>query len=247
MVKKYQGVRYVPRSGNGKIGGATSNGLDAVYIAISQSCPNTCPFKPRKGVNRGCWATTGRAGILNSRLQQEAVGMDRRAIGREVAKAIDASWPRGVRPGQMMRLPVAGDLATASSVRPVAAAVKRWKARGGQGAWGYTHAWRTVPRGAWEGVSMLASVETTSDARIAIKRGYAPAKVVAEFPNGERAWDEGGTKFIPCPEQTRGVTCDKCRLCFDDQRLLARRAVIAFRAHSLVKKRTLNVLQEMCP
>ncbi len=246
-MKKYQGVRYVPRSGNAKIGGQESNSLDAVYIAIAQSCPNTCPFKPRKGENRGCWATTGRAGILNSRLQQEAVGMDRRAIGREVANAIDASWPRGVRPGQMMRLPVAGDLATASAVKPVAAAVKRWKDRGGRGAWGYTHAWRTVPRGAWAGISMLASVESLADTRRAMTSGYAPARVVAEFPNGAKAWVEKDVTFIPCPEQTRGVTCDKCRLCFDDEKLRARRAAIAFRAHSLVKKRTLNVLQEVCP
>jgi hypothetical protein len=242
-MKKFQGVRYVARSGNEKIGGKDSNGLDAVYIAIRQSCPTECPFKP-VDENQGCWATVGRVGMLNSRLEKEAKGMDRRALGREVAKAIDASWPRGVRQGQMLRLPVAGDLAVPSAVEPVAAAVRRWKKRGGLGAWGYTHAWRRVTRASWGEVSVLASVETLEEAKQARRRGFAPARVVADFPNGSKAWVEEGVKFIPCPEQTREVTCDQCRLCFDDKKLKARGAAIAFKAHSLVKKRTLNVLQE---
>lgn len=238
-----RGVRYVQQSKNAKIGGEASNGLDAIYLAIRQSCPSECPFKP-VDENHGCWATVGRVGMLNSKLEKEAAGMDKRALGREVAKAIDASWPRGVREGQMLRLPVAGDFSVKSAVAPVVSAFERWKKRGGQGAWGYTHAWRRVERKAWKGVSMLASVETVAEAKAARRRGFAPARVVSEFPNGDRAWVEGGIKFIPCPEQTRGVTCDKCRLCFDDKKLSERKSAIAFRAHSLVKKRTLNVLQE---
>lgn len=238
-----KGVRYVRQSKNSKIGGETSSGLDAVYLAISQSCPKECPFKP-VDENQGCWATVGRVGILNSRLEKEAQGMDKRALGREVAKAIDSSWPNGVREGQMLRLPVAGDFAVKSAVEPVVAAVERWKDRGGKGAWGYTHAWRKVERSTWRGVSMLASVETLQEAKQAMTRGFAPARVVSEFPNGDRAWEEGGMKFIPCPEQTKGVTCDRCQLCFDDKKLAERGAAIAFKAHSQVKKRTLNVLQE---
>lgn len=243
MGEKFRGVRYVARSKNGKIGGGKGNGLDAVYIAIAQSCPSECPFKP-VDENQGCWATVGRVGILNSRLEKEAVGMDKRSLGREVARAIDASWPSGVNEGQMLRLPVAGDLAVKSAVEPVVSAVRRWVGRGGKGAWGYTHAWRRVDRSTWGEVSVLASVETLREAKQAEKRGFVPARVVAEFPNGSKAWVEGGTRFIPCPEQTVGVTCDECKLCFDDKKLRDRGAAIAFKAHSQVKKRTLNVLQE---
>lgn len=238
-----RGVRYVRESKNSKIGGDTSNGLDAVYVAIAQSCPTECPFKP-VDENQGCWATVGRVGLLNSRLEAEAEGMDKRALGREVAKAIDASWPNGVREGQMLRLPVAGDFAVKSAVVPVVASVERWQERGGKGAWGYTHAWRRVDRETWKGVSMLASVETLGEAKQARERGFAPARVVDDFPNGAKAWEEEGIKFIPCPEQTLEVTCDKCKLCFDDRKLIERGAAIAFKAHSQVKKRTLKVLQE---
>lgn len=257
--RKLRGVRYIPRSGNSKIGGQKSNALDAIYIAIGPSCLD-CPFKSipskdgdagQKPVKQGCWAEVERVGMLNMRLEQEAMedGMDRRALGREVARAIRASWPRGIPKGQRLRLPVSGDLSTPSAIKPVAAAVDDWLDRGGAGVWGYTHGWRRVRREAWGTVSVLASVETIADAKKAIKRGYAPAIVVADFPNGPRAWFEDELRIIPCPEQTLGVTCDECQLCFNDTALLDRNAVVAFKAHGQTKKRALKVLQEKasCP
>src|SRR5262249_760048 len=74
------------------------------------------------------------------------------------------------------------------------------------------------------------SVETAADARDAMDRGYAPALVVETLPADGRAWREGGTTFIPCPAETRGRTCVECRLCFDADALLSRRAGIAFGA-----------------
>lgn len=241
MGERFLGVRYVQQSGNRKIGGASSGKLDAVYLAIEQSCLD-CPFKPEGGRNNGCWGTVERTGILNSRLQREAAGLDRRALGRQVAKAIDASWPRGVPKGQMMRLPVSGDLSVPSAVRPVASAVNRWIKRGGKGAWGYTHGWRRVSLGDWGPVSVLASVESSEDARKAKLRGYAVARVVKDFPNGDKAFVLDGHRYIPCPEQTRGITCDRCKLCFNEYSLRRRDVGIAFKAHSLVKKRALRVL-----
>jgi hypothetical protein len=148
----------------------------------------------------------------------------------------------------MLRLPVIGDMPIRSGVKRIAKACQAWLERGGAGVWGYTHGWRRVPREDWGPASVLASIENVNDLHVAAKQGYACARVVEDFPNGSRAWLEtirGVTyRFIPCPEQTSGVTCSECRLCFRDEALKSRNAVIAFKVHSQVSKRALNVLKE---
>jgi hypothetical protein len=119
----------------------------------------------------------------------------------------------------------------------VADAAERFMSRGGGQAWSYTHAWRRVSRKAWRGVSVLASVETLADAKRAIRRGWATARVVPAFAS-DKAWFEGGIRWIPCPAQTRDdVTCDSCRLCWNDDKLRAIGAGVAFEAHGSAKKK----------
>ena len=49
---------------------------------------------------------------------------------------------------------------------------------------------------------------------------------------------EDGVRWIPCPAQTRDdVTCDSCRLCWDDAKLRAINAGVAFEAHGSAKRR----------
>ena len=40
-----------------------------------------------------------------------------------------------------------------------------------------------------------------------------------------------GVTVVPCPQQTRAVTCRDCGLCRDDDRLRKAGLVIAFQAH----------------
>ena len=61
-------------------------------------------------------------------------------------------------------------------------------------------------------------------------QGYAAAVVVSAFER-DGAYRIDGTTVLPCPNQTRGITCRDCGLCRDDQRLRAAGLVIAFRAH----------------
>jgi hypothetical protein len=77
---------------------------------------------------------------------------------------------------------------------------------------------------------VLASVETVRDARAAMAREYAAAIVVCAFERPS-AYQIDGTTVIPCPNQTRGVTCRDCGLCRDDERLRDAGLVIAFEAH----------------
>jgi hypothetical protein len=120
--------------------------------------------------------------------------------------------------------------------RQQGAAADRYARRGnaprrGKKVWTYTQAWRTVARENWGAiVSVLASVETVRDARAAMARGYAAAVVVAAFEL-VGAYRIDGVTVLPCPQQTRGVTCQDCGLCRDDQRLRSAGLVNAFQAH----------------
>ena len=62
-------------------------------------------------------------------------------------------------------------------------------------------------------------------------KGYAAAVVVSAFER-ESAYQIDGVTVVPCPHQTRGVTCRECGLCRDDERMLSAGVVIAFQAHS---------------
>ena len=205
------------KSSNKKIGPVSTT------YAPTTHCVD-CPMK-----NNGCYAQSGMVGIHVRKL--DAAARDSHAspsrTARHEARGIDALDARG----QGLRIHTSGDCPTAEAARIVADAADRFVARGGGRAWTYTHAWRRMSRKAWGGVSVLASVESLPDARRAMRRGWAVARVVPEF-DGDKAWLEGGVRWIPCPAQTRdAVTCDSCRLCWDDAKLRAIGAGVAFESH----------------
>jgi hypothetical protein len=188
----------------------------------------------------------GKVAMVVRRL--DAKGMTALEAARAEAAAIDAAWGGKSVPNVALRVHVSGDAATEEAAREIAAAVRRRSRRGGGSAWTYTHAWMHVPRSAWDGVSVLASVDSLADVDAARAQGYAPALVVAEHPADGRAYrDEAGRTWIPCPEQTRGTPCTECRLCWSADALFARNAGIAFAAHGqrvTAMRRRLAVVQE---
>lgn len=146
-----------------------------------------------------------------------------------------------------MRLHVAGDSRTLAGTRLLNNAVQRWKKRGGGDCWTYTHAFAHVPREEWSNVSVLASVASVEEVTLAREQGYAPAIVVGEHPS-DKAYTLPGSdvKWIPCPNQTRGVGCTDCKLCFNADRLRDGNFGIAFAAPGVYKgviKRRLQVIQ----
>jgi hypothetical protein len=186
------------------------------------SCPDSCPF-----VHAGCYAENGfLGGFITKRLNRgRDVDVDRMEIARLEARALDRL--SGERD---LRLHVVGDSATRRGTRILAAAAGRYIARAGRRVWTYTHAWRHVPRDAWGSVSVLASCETEEEVLLARSRGYATAMVVEEHPGDQRHM-EGRVNLLPCPAQTRGVTCANCRLCTDDAFLRSSSLTIAFAVH----------------
>ncbi len=158
-----------------------------------------------------------------------------RQIATLAAAEIADAAARGLARGRPLRLFQSGDARTEGAARILARASREWRRHGGAEVWGYTHSWRDVSADAWRGASMLASVESLALAREARARGYAAARIVPDLPSDGKAWSEGGQKWIPCPEQTRGVPCVACGLCFDAGTLASRGAGIAFGAHGMRK------------
>jgi hypothetical protein len=203
--------------------------ISATYSSQA-SCPRSCPWYRDNPDEAPCYANHGRSVYTTRRLNRS---QERNAyrIALAEAKAID-----GLTGDRLLRLHVVGDCRTNASARVLGAAARRYSARGnhprsGRKVWTYTHAWRDVERSSWtDSVSVLASVERIHDAREAMKRGYAAAIVVGEFQQ-EQAYPVEGLTVIPCPNQTKGITCRECGLCRNDQRLRKGGLVIAFQAH----------------
>jgi hypothetical protein len=214
-------------SKNAKIGD-----VSATYASIEGSCPSDCAHR-----DAGCYAQLGNVGIHSKRLDRaNAVRTreDAREVARAEAREIKAAIVAGedTRP---LRIHVAGDCRTPSAAREIASAVEGWRPP----VWSYTHAWKRVARENWGKVSVLASVDRAEDLSLAFERGYAPAIVVGSHPANGKAYTrpEDGVRVIPCPNQTRDVTCVQCGLCMNATRLHATRSAIAFAAHSVMKRR----------
>jgi hypothetical protein len=209
----------------------------STYVSIEATCSDACPFKRGpNGERGGCFI--GADYFTQSAMRKLDAGAEA-LLGREVilqeVEEIDRTWPRGVpqdgaRGGRDLRLHVGGDVPDELSAHFLAGAAAAWRARGGGAVWTYTHSWRSVTAGAFWPISVLASVETPEDVQLARGRGYVPALVVEEFPDGKRPFKVGGTRFIPCPAETLGKTCVECRLCLDAP-LRAMGAGIAFAIH----------------
>lgn len=236
-----KGAIYVSDSGNTKIMG--SKKVDATYASIKATCPDSCELK-----DAGCYAQTSFVGMINQRMNRRARGGSPLDVARAEARAIDDAYKGGAVPAdRALRIHVAGDSRTILGTRVINKAIGRWKQRGGGDCWSYTHAWEHVAREEWSHVSILASVANVTEIGLARKQGYAPAIVVPEHP-GDKAFQLPGsdTTFIPCPNQTRGVGCTDCRLCFKADWLFETNRGIAFAAHGVRKetlKRHLNVIQ----
>lgn len=236
------GALYVINSGNSKTSGSIP--VDATYLAIKPSCPRTCPLK-----DNGCYASNSYLGIIVNRLEKECTNSNPLNLARAEAKVIDNAYYGGtVSSGRNLRLHVSGDSRTIAGSKIINAAIGRWKARGGEKVWSYTHAWDRVTKDIWSNVEMLASVDSTDQVEFARQNGYAPAIVVSEHIS-EKAYilSRSDIKWIPCPAQTKkDVGCADCKLCFNVNRLYNSNMGIAFAAHGIRKnviKKRLKVIE----
>lgn len=206
--------------------------IACTYLPIKQTCPSTCALK-----DNGCYAQVGYVGLHMRRLEHKTEGMKAYDIIRKEAREIASVGPTAN--GKALRLHISGDARTAKSANLLRDAAKKWNGK----VFTYTHAWRDIARHEWGNISVLASVENLHQAKEAIDAGYAPAVTVAHHPADGKAYYKDGVKVIPCPQQTKEITCDNCRLCMNDSMLYQQGAAIAFAIHGVRKKRMLTVIQ----
>ena len=205
----------------------------AVTYASQVSCPSDCAWR-----RNGCYAESGPVSwAVTTKLNRAKHNAYQTA--QLEARGID-SLP-GDKP---LRVHVVGDCTTDRNAQTVSAAADRYTNRMGFGAYTYTHAWDRVERDSWGGMSVLASCETHDQVERAHARGYAAAIVVSEHTSA-RAEDHAGYRYIPCPQQTKDVTCDQCGLCQKDKWLHAERAVITFAAHGAGAKKVRETLVQL--
>lgn len=230
IIRKGQTGERMPHAVAIEISDNGKTGPCSVTYASQGSCPQ-CPF-----LNSGCYAEYGPIGIITRRLNNSGTATAEE-IALEEASAIDRL--RGLRP---LRLHAVGDCRTDAAAKIVARAVYRYRKRGmGQRVWTYTHAWRKVKRKSWGEVSVLASCERVGQIEDARARGYATALTVGTFASRATYLIEG-EKVIPCPAQTRDVTCVDCKLCWDDDRLLRSELTIGFELHGSGRRRALDLI-----
>src|ERR1700686_554125 len=99
-----RGVIYVEGSENRKILG--SKKVDSTYSSIKATCPDSCSLK----ADGFCYATSGRVGMIVSKLDKKARQHSPLKLARAEAKAIDQSYNGGKVPaGRAMRIHVSGD------------------------------------------------------------------------------------------------------------------------------------------
>ena len=234
----------VPKSGNAKTGA-----IAATYTGTDRTCTGC----PHKGTG-SCYFESGfRTRGLNARLNSAARTQKASTlrIAKAEARAIDGLLTSGRVKHRPLRIHVGGDAPTAEAAALIAGAARRFSERVDAPAYTYTHSWRDVPRKAWKGVSVLASVETLKDAKKALRRGYAPAIIVDHF-DGDKASVVDGIRLTPCPAQTRDdESCADCRLCMNADKLVSQNAAVAFSAHGTHAKKTREILRAVnggaCP
>jgi hypothetical protein len=224
MVK---GVIVAEKSGNRKIGNISST------TVTLKTCPNSCPFK-----DNGCYAQSSFVGMHVSKLNKTT--STPLELANEEAIAINSLSGK-----RDLRLHVAGDCTTNKIAGIVSGAAEKYKTKHNKKVYTYTHAWRNVDRSSWNSVSVLASTETTHDAKIAISKGYG-ASIVVSSHKDTKAYMEDGLKLLPCPQQIKdSVTCETCKLCMNDTYLRDNKVVIAFASHGTGAKKVNNALVQL--
>jgi len=200
-----------------------------------ESCDSSCPH-----YGNGCYAEVGMVAIHGRKLNNAYNGQTPETIAIEEAKAIS-----GLSGNLDLRVHTVGDCKTPEAARIVSEAMRSHRKKAGRKAWTYTHAWRKVGVENWQGESVLASVETVSDAKEAMQAGYPVAIVVEEF-DSTKPYIKDGIKILPCPAQvTKGKQCVNCRACMNGDSLLRTQTVIGFVPHGSQKKKVIATLQKL--
>lgn len=190
-----------------------------------QACPTTCAL-----YDAGCYARGRIFGIAAKNGRE--TGGDYGAL-----LALVDTMPHGY----VLRLNVSGDFLTANGTPDyayIAAANGVHSARPDVTIIAYTHAWRTLSPGMFTFV-VNASCDGPDDVVEARAAGWSTVVVDTNAEDTLIGGTLAGSRVVQCPAQTRGLTCDQCRLCGRE-----RPSTVAFAAHGGGARKAVEALRE---
>lgn len=224
-------VHLTLRSGNAKTGPIP------VSTTTMASCPATCPMAS------ACYAKHGKQAIHWRKVTSGERGADWATFCAAVAK---------IRPGQLWRHNVSGDLPHAYGAIDRASLEALVAANAGKRGFTYSHhivrgnsriaAWNRlrIKRATRAGFTINASCETLQQADEAIANGMHAVAVVPHDEARTHWRSPAGNPVRVCPAQIAdGVTCATCGLCQDRPQ----HHVVAFRAHGPIRKAAAAIAQ----
>src|SRR3990167_82474 len=210
----------------------SKTGSIPVSITESKSCPTSCPL-----LKNGCYAKGGRLRIHWSRLDK--------------SRKVKHSWKnflkqvKGLFPGQLWRHNSAGDLAGTGNHIDKRKMLELINANKGRKGFTYTHKNvlgpskqskhnRDLVRLANEkGFTINLSGDNLADAERLADLSIAPVVCIVPLGHPKHSKTPNGRNVLLCPEQSIGLTCDRCKLCAKPDR----KFLIAFEAHGVSKNK----------
>lgn len=220
-------LRLALNSKNKKLFGDNGAQFVAGYREVGTTCPTTCSL-----LNNGCYAQSGNTAI-------HMHGQWSRNDGKVFYDTVTDL--NKVRSGAYVRITVSGDIVLDNAIDTefLTGIIKAAKKRPDVTFYTYTHykgkdllKWlKKLP----SNLTINISCDTNED--IAWAKAHNLPYVVVKELKAKRIGD-----VVQCPNQTMGITCDKCKLCFKKDRKLQ----IAFIPHGasakLITKRTEKVV-----
>lgn len=207
------------KTGNKKLG----------YAATSTSPKSTCPDKcPLKKTGK-CYGDQGPISWFWGKVDKGLLG-DTWEVFLEKVKKLPAFLP--YRHDQIGDLPGDNNTLDVFMFTQLRQAVRHLAVK-----WTYTHKPLTkkaerqaIAESNAEGFIVNLSGNNLNHADSLYDLNIGP--VVTIVPNFESMpkTTPKGRRLVPCPEQTDGITCDKCQLCAKP-----RKAIVAFAAHARLK------------
>lgn len=213
------------------VSGNAKTGPIPVSITESKSCPTSCPL-----LKNGCYASAGRLNIHWSRLDK--------------SRKAKHSWKnfikqvKGLFPGQLWRHNSAGDLPGIGNRIDKRKMLELVNANKGRKGFTYTHKNvfgsskqskhnRDLVRLAnKKGFTINLSGNNVSDADRLVDLSVGPVVTIVPLGTPKHSFTPAGRKVLLCPEETVGLTCDRCKLCAKADR----KFLIGFTAHGVSKK-----------
>lgn len=216
-------VQFVAKSRNSKMGAIPCTTSDR------KTCPKACPLKE----SGACYAQAGYYTRLNwDKVDKGERGGNWSALVEKIA---------GLKPGQVWRHNVAGDLPHIKETIDTEKLGQLMAANVGKKGFTYTHHDMTKPQN-------RKAVKTANQFGFAINmsansldhadhlKGLKIGPVVAIVPEDKKAnfFTKAGNKVLICPATVRdGVTCASCKLCARANR----ETIIGFPAHGSGKSK----------